>query len=128
MSAKRHNVGTYLTVQKWMVENFGLHGDELLIYAIIYGFSQDGKSCYTGSSKYLRFWTGKSKETVLNNLKSLRKKNLIARKRKPNNSGNPEFYVYDYWATITRYPEEDQETIIHKWAEFSTTCYPQKDE
>ena len=111
-----------------MVEDLGLHGDELLIYAIIYGFSQDGKSCYTGSSKYICFWTGKTKETVLNNLKSLRQKKLIARKKKPNNSGNLEYYVYDYWATITRFPEEDQEKLIHKWSEFSISYNPPKDE
>lgn len=33
--------GSYLTIQDWMVTDLHLKGNELLAYALIYGFSQD---------------------------------------------------------------------------------------
>ena len=43
----------------------------LEVYAIIYGFSQDGESEYTGSISYLCDFTGTSRPTVIKALKSL---------------------------------------------------------
>ena len=37
----------------WMVDKYKLKGNELLAYALIYGFSQDGESEYKGSFSYL---------------------------------------------------------------------------
>jgi hypothetical protein len=39
----------YISIQGWMVEQLGLKGNELLAYALIHGFSQDGKNQFTGS-------------------------------------------------------------------------------
>lgn len=36
-----------------MVEESGLRGSELVAYALIYGFSQDGESRFTGSARYV---------------------------------------------------------------------------
>ena len=36
----RVNPENYITVQGWMVTDLNLKGNELLIYACIYGFSQ----------------------------------------------------------------------------------------
>lgn len=115
----------YISLQSWMVTNLELKGDELIIFAIIYGFSQDGKSFYTGSTNYLSFWTGKTKETVLNNLKSLRKKRLIARIKKTSFK-NPNRYFCDYYATITRVPQEIQEKLINNWSKYSPTFFQQE--
>ena len=54
----------YINIQGWMVTKLGLKGNALLIYAIIYGFSQDGESMYTGTQGYLADWTSSSKETI----------------------------------------------------------------
>jgi hypothetical protein len=110
-----------------MVTNLGLRGDELIIFAIIYGFSQDGKSLYKGSSNYLSFWTGRSKETILNKLKSLRKKRMIARIIK-SSTKNADRYFCDYYATITRVPQEIQEKLLENWAEYSPTFFQQIDD
>jgi uncharacterized phage protein (TIGR02220 family) len=67
----------YIQIQGWMVNELKLSGTELLIYAIIYGFSQDGNSEFTGSLQYLADWTNTSKQTCSSNLKYLMDKNLI---------------------------------------------------
>ena len=67
-----------------MVTELGLKGNELIIYAIIAGFSQDGESNFHGSLSYLSEWTNTSKQTVINCLISLQDKGLII---------NNEFYV-----------------------------------
>lgn len=65
------NPETYYTVQGWMVSELGLKGNALAVYAIIYGFSQDGNSEYQGSARYLAEWLGCSRTTVMNTLKNL---------------------------------------------------------
>ena len=67
----------YIVIQGWMVNELGLKGNELLIYAIIYGFSQDENQSYTGGLQYLCNWLNSTKQTVINTLKSLQDKNLI---------------------------------------------------
>jgi len=69
----------YINIQGWMVKDLGLKGNELLVYAIIYGFCQDGETHFTGSLQYLADWTNSTKQGVLKNLKSLLEKNLIQR-------------------------------------------------
>lgn len=67
----------YYVVQGWMVNELGLKGNDLLIYAIIYGFSQTEEQRFTGSRKYLAEWTGSTKRTVQNSLNSLIERGLI---------------------------------------------------
>lgn len=72
----------YYQVQGWMVTKLNLKGNEKDIYAIIYGFSQDGQTRYTGSLQYLADWTNSSKQSVINCLKSLIDKELIVKEEK----------------------------------------------
>lgn len=67
----------YLQIQGWMVSRLGLKGNSLLIYAIIYGFSQDGHNMFRGTMKYLAQWTCSSKESVRKILTKLCEENLI---------------------------------------------------
>jgi len=46
----------YIAIADWMVTDLNLNSRELLTYAIIYGFSQDGESCFSGSLSYLAAW------------------------------------------------------------------------
>ena len=69
----------YINIQGWMVERLNLKGNELLLYALIFGFCQDGNSRFTGSLKYMCHWTGLSEQGVRNTLKSLVEKNLLNR-------------------------------------------------
>lgn len=76
---KREN---YINIQGWMVADLRLKGNELLVYAIIYGFSQDGENRFTGSLSYLADWTNSTKQGVSNCLKSLVEKELIIKNDK----------------------------------------------
>ncbi|MBO4704832.1 MAG: helix-turn-helix domain-containing protein [Spirochaetaceae bacterium] len=72
--------GSYITIQSWMVKELKLKGNELIVYALIHGFCQDGKSYFYGSTKYIMENTNLSKETVLSVLQSLTNKELVVKK------------------------------------------------
>lgn len=67
----------YILIQGWMVTNLKLKGNDLLIYAIIYGFSQDNKSKFEGSASYLAEWTNSTKRGIYKSLKNLIEKDYI---------------------------------------------------
>lgn len=71
---------TYVNIQAFMVNELHLSGNALIIYAVIYGFSQDGDSWFTGSRSYLAAWCQASKSTVSRNLEALCAKGLIERR------------------------------------------------
>ena len=69
----------YINIQGWMVNTLNLKGNELIIYAIIYGFSQAENQTYSGGLQYLADWTGSTKQGVIKNLKSLIDKKYIVK-------------------------------------------------
>lgn len=71
--------GNYITIQSFMIKDLKLKGNELLTYAIIYGFSQNGESKFTGSLQYIADWTNSTKQGVMKNLKALVAKGLIVK-------------------------------------------------
>jgi len=74
MKIKEEN---YVTIQGWMRTQLNLSGNELLVYAIIYGFSQSETHKFKGSLQYLADWCGATKQGILINLKSLIQKGYI---------------------------------------------------
>lgn len=77
MSAVNDN--NFVTIQGWMRTKLNLKGNELLAYAVIYGFSQTDGAKFTGSRKYLAEWCGCSLATIDRTLNSLVYKGLISR-------------------------------------------------
>lgn len=69
----------YLTIQGFMVTDLKLKGNELLIYAIIYGFSQAENQAFNGSLQYFTDWTNSTKQGVIKSIKSLEEKGLITK-------------------------------------------------
>lgn len=67
----------YIVIQGFMIKELNLKGTELLVYAIIYGFSQDDKSKFTGSWNYLASWCNTTRQSIYNALKKLIEKELI---------------------------------------------------
>ena len=67
----------YITIQGWMRTELNLKGNDLLVYAIIFGFSQTNDQRFTGSLQYLADWCGSTKQGVSKNLKNLIDKGLI---------------------------------------------------
>ena len=78
----------YVVVQPWMVTDYNLNGNKLLIYALIWGFSQDEQSCFYGSVSYVVEYFKLSKRAVLNLLAELEKDGLIRKWTEPVN-GRP---------------------------------------
>ena len=72
--------GNFVVIQSWMLKEMALKGNELLVYAIIYGFSQDGEQEFTGSLQYLADWTNSTKQGVIKNLNSLNAKGYIKKR------------------------------------------------
>lgn len=82
----------YITIQGWMVKELGLSGNELLCYALIYGFSQNEDSVFSGSCKYISEWLNVSRQTTVAVLKKLCEKGLICKVEKTINN----IIFYDY--------------------------------
>ena len=72
----------YIVIQGFMVKDLKLKGNELLTYAIIYGFSQTENQRFTGGLQYLADWTNSTKQGVIKNLKSLVEKGYIVKEDK----------------------------------------------
>lgn len=70
----------YIVIQGWMINELGLKSNELLIYAIIYGFCQAEDQCFNGSLQYLAEWTNSTRQGVTKTLKSLIEKGFIEKK------------------------------------------------
>lgn len=84
----------YIVIQGFMIKDLNLKGNELLIYAIIYGFSQEENQKFNGSLQYLADWTNSTKQSVLKNIKSLIKKGYIIKEEKiVNNIKFCEYYT-----------------------------------
>lgn len=92
------NDNNFIAIQGWMRTRLNLKGNELLIYALIYGFSQDGQSRFTGSRKYIAEWCGCSLDTVDRSLSSLVGKGFLAKYPHTDQNGSR---VVDYAAILT---------------------------
>ena len=71
------NSNCYVVLQAWMMRELRLKGNELVVYALIFGFTQDGETLYKGSYKYISYVLGISRKTAIRVLKSLEEKGLI---------------------------------------------------
>lgn len=69
----------YITILDFMVTELMLRGNELIVFALIYGFSQDGQSEFEGSISYIQERTGLSRPTVVDILKKLVDKKLVVK-------------------------------------------------
>ena len=54
----------FVIIQGWMCNELELKGNDLLVFALIYGFSQDGESAFHGSRNYIANTFNISKPTV----------------------------------------------------------------
>ena len=71
--------GTYITIQSWMRTELGLTGNELLAFALVFGFCQDDETEFTGSMNYIAEWLGSTRQTAITTMKKLVEKGLVER-------------------------------------------------
>jgi len=75
------NRENYIVIQGWMRTDLDLKGNELLAYALVYGFCQAEGHSFHGSRRYIMEWLGvSSKDTVTRVMKSLVGKGLLLRR------------------------------------------------
>lgn len=67
----------YIHIEGWMREELDLKGNELLVYALIHGFSQEEQGCFFGSLDYVSRMCGCTRPTAIETLKKLRDRGLI---------------------------------------------------
>lgn len=67
----------YIVILPWMREDLDLKGNELLVYALIHGFSQEAQGCFFGSLEYISKACGCTRGTALEVLKKLRERGLV---------------------------------------------------
>lgn len=70
---------SFYTVQGWMRTRLGLTGNELTVYALIFGYSQDGASEFRGNEEYIEEFTGASPSTIRRTKRNLEARGLITR-------------------------------------------------
>jgi hypothetical protein len=95
----------YILIQGWMVNRLNLSGNELMVYAVIYGFSQDEESKYEGSGRYISDSLGISRRAVTSILDNLVKKGFL--KKFDRFERNLKFC--DYQANPEFFPKKDKD-------------------
>ena len=74
----------YLELKGWMITDLRLKGNDLLVYACIYGFSQAKGQCYYSSLEHLQDWTCSTRQGVTNSLNSLVDKGYLVQIKNTN--------------------------------------------
>lgn len=110
------NRDNYIDVKAWMVTDLGLQGDELLTYAIIFGFSQDGVGWYLGGRGYICNWLGCSEKTAGRILKSLYDKGLLIKESDKGKAGiryryQVKFSTISELSTISEQANRDKSSL-----------------
>ena len=102
----------YIVIQSFMVSELGLKGNELLIYAIIFGFSQTTGQAFHGSLSYLESWTNSTRHTVISSLKSLVEKGLIEKEEQTING-------VKYCSYRAKISTDEAQEVVQKFPEGS---------
>ena len=98
----------YIVLQGWMRTELDLTENELILYALIYGFTQDGRSEFSGTLEYMKHWTGIKKDTnILNNIKKLLAKGLLTKRDEGPNGKKRCFYRAIAPKNITPLPKQE---------------------
>lgn len=107
----------YYVTNGWMINDLGLSGRELQVYAIIYGFTQDEESEFNGSLNYIAEWLGTtSRHTVIRALEGLIDKGLIAKRQKKSKGVTTNYYkaVLPYPKLIKKGSVEMTQEVVQK--------------
>ena len=87
----------YITIPGFLRTRLDLKGSELIITALIYGYSQDGNSWFMGKTEYIAEWAGITDKNVLRSLKSLTEKEILEKKEMfVNNKAKRCYYRFNF--------------------------------
>jgi DNA-binding HxlR family transcriptional regulator len=119
----------YIVIQAPMISELGLKGNSLLLFAMIHGFSKDGKNRFRASLEDMSEWLVTSKAAVSSTLKALEKSGYITKHDvKDGNIDKPE-YSTNYETLMAKVEVEGSLRIDRIYAEKSLGVlnqYPSK--
>ena len=104
----------YIVIQGWMCKELGLKGNELLVFALIYGFSQDGESKFSGGRRYISETFDITLPTVDKVLQSLVAKNFIEKQSADDYKHTDSYYITDWVSegVVKKLYEGSKETLL----------------
>ena len=113
MKESKVNPLQYIVLQGWMISDLKLKGNELIIYACIYGFSQAENQVFNGSLQYLADWTNSTKQGVVKCLKSLVEKGFVIKTDKVINGVKfCEYHATKFNGVCNKVEEGMQQSLI----------------
>ena len=77
--------GDFITILAPMASKLKLSGNNLLVFALIHGFSKDGEHAFYGSISYISSWLNISKNSVIDTLKVLAESGLLTKEEEIKN-------------------------------------------
>lgn len=83
----------YIVMHGWMRNKLGLKGNDLIVYAVLWGFSQDGESEFRGTIDYITEFSGSTRITVIRSLQSLVKVGFIKKVERNIKEGKANGYI-----------------------------------
>ena len=103
------NNENYVNIQGWMINELNLKSNELIVYAIIYGFTQKEGQVFNGGISYIADWINSTRQTAMNVIKSLEEKGLILKVHEGDVTGKKNTYIatkslvkkFDYYKNLT---------------------------
>ena len=84
---------TSFIINDWFITDLKLKGNDLLVFALIFSFTKDGRTKYYGSISYLSEVLGCSKRTINYCLESLTNRGLIVKKIQKNANEPNKYHV-----------------------------------
>lgn len=112
----------YVTMMGYMRTKYNLKGAELITFALIHGYTQNGEDWFTGSISEIQEWTGTSKRNVISILQSLVAKGLLIKSYRETEKGMLPMYrtvLLDEESPKNEETEADPEGVkkIHRGGE-----------
>ena len=83
----------YIVIQGWMVNELNLKGNDLLVFALIYGFTRDGRTKFASGRNYIAESFNISLPTVDKALQNLMQLNYIIKEPCENQADTDKYYA-----------------------------------
>lgn len=117
----------FVIIQGWMCNELELKGNDLLVFALIYGFSQDGESAFHGSRNYIANTFNISKPTVDKAIQNLLDREYIV-KYDSEDFNTPNAYAVNiqvvkklYMSSKETLPGGSKETLLNNTSKQTTS-------
>jgi hypothetical protein len=117
--------GDYITILAPMVSELKLSGNNLIVFALIHGFTKDGNHKFNGSIDFICKWTNLSRPTVIETLRWLTESGFLNKEEQTINNVKICLYTTNYESIL----EGSKETLpaVKKFNKGSKVTLPNID-